>query len=136
MMNSLGRLIRLRALPLAATVLVVAGSHLAQAQGFPERPINLVVPYPPGGTADLLARAIGQKLGERLHQPIVVENKAGAGTAIGTRYVAEAAADGYTLLVGTVSSHAINPAMSKVGYDPVPDFATVAPIGTIPFVLV
>ncbi|MBS0451600.1 MAG: tripartite tricarboxylate transporter substrate binding protein [Proteobacteria bacterium] len=134
-MNSLGRLIRMCAVPLAATALA-AGAQVAQAQVYPERPINLVVPYPPGGTADLLARAIGQKLGERLHQPVVVENKAGAGTAIGTRFVAEAAPDGYTLLVGTVSSHAINPAMSKVGYDPVRDFATVAPIASIPFVLV
>lgn len=135
MMNSLGRLVRFCALPLAAALLA-AGAQVARAQGYPERPINLVVPYPPGGTADLLARAIGQKLGERLHQPVVVENKAGAGTAIGTRFVAESAPDGYTLLVGTVSSHAINPAMTKVGYDPVRDFATVAPLASIPFVLV
>jgi tripartite-type tricarboxylate transporter receptor subunit TctC len=96
----------------------------------------LVVPYPPGGSADVLARAVGQKLGEKTGQSVIIENRGGAGTAIGARFVAEAPADGYTLLMGTVSSHAINPAMTKVGYDPVRDFAVVAPIGSIPFVLV
>ncbi|WP_028604827.1 Bug family tripartite tricarboxylate transporter substrate binding protein [Ottowia thiooxydans] len=109
---------------------------LSGAQTYPSRPVTMVVPYPPGGTADILARTVGQKLSEKLGQPVVVENKAGAGTAIGTRYVAEAAPDGYTLLLGTVSSHAINPAMSQVGYDPVRDFAAVASLGSIPFVLV
>ncbi|MBH1966357.1 MAG: tripartite tricarboxylate transporter substrate binding protein [Comamonadaceae bacterium] len=109
---------------------------LCGAQAFPTRPVTVVVPYPPGGTADILARTVGQKLSERLGQPVVVENKAGAGTAIGTRYVAEAAADGYTLLLGTVSSHAINPAISQVGYDPVRDFTAVGSLGSIPFILV
>jgi tripartite-type tricarboxylate transporter receptor subunit TctC len=94
------------------------------------------VPYPPGGSADVLARAVGQKLGERLGQPVVVENKAGAATAIGAKAVARAPADGYTLLLGTVSSQAINPAMNKVGYDPVADFVPVAPLASIPFVFV
>lgn len=100
------------------------------------RPITVVVPYPPGGSADILARAIGQQLSERLKQPVVVENKPGAGAVIGTRFVAESAPDGHTLLLGTVSSHAINPVMTKVGYDPVRDFVAVAPIASIPFVLV
>lgn len=98
--------------------------------------MTLIVPYPAGGSADILARTVGQKLSEKLGQPVVIDNKAGAGTAIGARHVAEAAPDGYTLLLGTVSSHAINPAMSKVGYDPVRDFVAVAPLGSIPFVLV
>ncbi|MEI7782956.1 MAG: tripartite tricarboxylate transporter substrate binding protein [Betaproteobacteria bacterium] len=106
------------------------------AQGAAARPITLVVPYPPGGSADILARAIGQKLGERLKQTVIVDNKPGAGTAIGSRFVAEAAPDGHTLLLGTVSSHAINPAMTKVGYDPIRDFAVVTPLVSIPFVLV
>ncbi|WP_038200404.1 Bug family tripartite tricarboxylate transporter substrate binding protein [Xenophilus azovorans] len=127
--------IRRLALPVAALALASAGLAV-QAQTYPARPVTLVVPYPPGGTADILARSVGQKLGERLGQTVVVENKAGAGTAIGTRFVAEAAPDGYTLLLGTVSSHAINPAMSKVGYDPVKDFVTIAPLASIPFVLV
>ncbi|WP_423457702.1 Bug family tripartite tricarboxylate transporter substrate binding protein [Ottowia sp. VDI28] len=108
---------------------------LCAAQAFPARPVTLVVPYPAGGSADILARTVGQKLSEKLGQPVVIENKGGAGTAIGARHVAEAAPDGYTLLLGTVSSHAINPAMSKVGYDPVRDFVAVAPLGSIPFVL-
>jgi tripartite-type tricarboxylate transporter receptor subunit TctC len=109
---------------------------LAGAQSWPTKPVTLVVPYPPGGSADILARLVGQKLGEQLGQPIVVENKAGAGTAIGTKAVANAAHDGYTLLMGTVSSQAINPAMNKVAYDPLKDFIAVSPVAAIPFVLV
>ena len=122
---------------LAAILALVAGTAFAQSSGaYPNHPVTLVVPYPPGGSADVLARAIGQKLGERLGQPVVVENKAGAATAIGAKAVAHAPADGYTLLLGTVSSQAINPAMNKVGYDPVADFVPVAPLASIPFVFV
>lgn len=115
----------------------LAGFHMpfASAQSS-SSPITIVVPYPPGGSADILARSIGQKLGERLKQTVIVENKPGAGTAIGSRFVSDSPPDGHTLLLGTVSSHAINPAMSKVGYDPIRDFAVVAPIASIPFVLV
>ncbi|MEJ7686447.1 MAG: tripartite tricarboxylate transporter substrate binding protein, partial [Variovorax sp.] len=120
----------------ALAVFLVLAPADALAQGYPMRPVALVVPYPPGGSADILARTIGQKLSERLGQPVTVENKAGAGTAIGARYVAEARPDGYTLLMGTVSSQAINPAMSKVGYDPLKDLAPVSPLASIPFVLV
>jgi tripartite-type tricarboxylate transporter receptor subunit TctC len=119
-----------------AAVAMAATASLSFAQDYPTKPVSLVVPYPPGGSADILARAIGQKLGERLGQTVVVENKAGAGTAIGAKAVASAAPDGYTLLLGTVSSHAINPAMAKVGYDPVKDFIAVSPVAAIPFVLV
>ena len=129
-----------RSVRILLSLLAVAwmGLHggAALAQGTASRPITLVVPYPPGGSADILARAIGQKLGERLKQTVIVDNKPGAGTAIGSRFVAEAAPDGHTLLLGTVSSHAINPAMTKVGYDPIRDFAVVAPLVSIPFVLV
>jgi len=122
---------------LAAILALLAGTAFAQSSGaYPNHPVTLVVPYPPGGSADVLARAIGQKLGERLGQPVVVENKAGAATAIGAKAVAHAPADGYTLLLGTVSSQAINPAMNKVGYDPVADFVPVAPLASIPFVFV
>lgn len=106
------------------------------AQDYPSKPIKLVVPYPPGGSADILARVVGQKLGEQLGQTIVVENRAGAGTAIGAEFVAHSKPDGYTLLLGTVSSHAMNPALTPtLGYDAVRDFAPVAPLATIPFVL-
>lgn len=122
---------------LAGLLLVAAGiAAPALAQGFPDRPVTLVVPYPAGGSADILARTVGQKLAAQLGQPVVVENKGGAGTAIGARFVAEAKPDGYTLLLGTVSSQAINPAVSKVGYDPVKDFVPVSALASIPFVLV
>lgn len=123
-------LLSLGVLGLLGLYLPIAGAQAASS------PITLVVPYPPGGSADILARSIGQKLGERLKQTVIVENKPGAGTAIGSRLVADSTPDGHTLLLGTVSSHAINPAMSKVGYDPIRDFVVVAPIASIPFVLV
>ncbi|HEY4371413.1 MAG TPA: tripartite tricarboxylate transporter substrate binding protein [Burkholderiales bacterium] len=118
----------------AAALLLTAGASLAQT--WPTRPVTLVVPYPAGGSADILARLVGQKLAAKIGQAVVVDNRGGAGTAIGARFVAEAPADGYTLLMGTVSSQAINPAMAKVGYDPVKDFTPVAPVTSIPFVLV
>ena len=115
---------------------MLAGA-LAHAQpAYPNRPVTLVVPYPAGGSADILARALGQKLSAQWGQPVVIDNRAGAGTAIGAKAVAGAAADGYTLLMGTVSSHAINPAMNKVGYDPIKDFTAIAPVASIAFVLV
>ena len=113
-------------------MLALAGPAGPAQDAYPSRPITLVVPYPAGGSADVLARALGQKLAERLHQPVIVDNHAGAATAIGAKDVARAAPDGYTLLLGTVSSQAINPAMNKVGYDPVADFAAIAPIGVDP----
>jgi tripartite-type tricarboxylate transporter receptor subunit TctC len=110
---------------------------LAHAQpAYPSRPVTLVVPYPAGGSADILARALGQKLSAQWGQPVVIDNRAGAGTAIGAKAVAGAPADGYTLLMGTVSSHAINPAMNKVGYDAVKDFTPIAPVASVAFVLV
>ncbi len=122
----------------AAPVLLAAaiGASAALAQTYPTRAITLIVPYPPGGSADLLARIVGEQLSTRLQQPVIVENKAGAGTAIGASFVAHAKPDGYTLLLGTVSSQAINPAMSKVGYDPVKDFTVIGALASIPFVLV
>ena len=109
---------------------------LAQGPAYPAKPVTLVVPYPPGGSAAILGRSTGQELSKSVGQPVVVENKAGAGTAIGAKAVATAAPDGHTLLLGTVSSQAINPAMNKVGYDPVKDFVAVSPLAAIPFVLV
>ena len=119
---------------LAAAALLSAPAFAQDA--WPAKPVTIVVPYPPGGSADVLARALGQKLGEALKQTVVVENRAGAATAIGARDVSRAAPDGYTLLLGTVTSQAINPAVNKVGYDPVAGFTAIAPIGSIPFVLV
>ncbi|HVF63325.1 MAG TPA: tripartite tricarboxylate transporter substrate binding protein [Casimicrobiaceae bacterium] len=116
--------------------LAIAAHAPSYAQPYPAKPIKLVVPYPPGGSADILGRALGQKLADQLGQPVVIENRPGAGTAVGTEFVARSAPDGYTLLLGTVSSHAMNPAIAKLAYDPIKDFAPIAPVATIPFVLV
>lgn len=121
--------------PLAFSLALVGGLSHAQS-AYPSRPVTLVVPYPAGGSADILARSLGQKLSALWGQSVMIDNRAGAGTAIGAKAVAGAPADGYTLLMGTVSSHAINPAMNKVGYDPVKDFTAVAPVASIAFVLV
>jgi len=110
-----------------------AGAALAQS--YPSKPLRMVVPFPPGGSADILGRSVGQKLGERLGQPVVIDNRPGAGASIGAKAVAEAPADGYTLLLGTVSSHAMSPATNTVGYDPVKDFTPIAEIASIPFVV-
>src|SRR5690606_981159 len=108
------------------------------AGDFPAKPVRLVVPYAPGGTADILARDLAARLRTELGQPVVIENRAGAGTAIGARYVAQAEADGYTLFLGTSTSHVVNPAVnpSGVGYDPVKDFTPLAAIGEVPYLIV
>ena len=108
----------------------------AQAQSFPNKPIRLVVPYPPGGPTDIVARVVGQKLSEKLGQPLVVENRPGAGGNIGAEAVTKAAPDGYTLLVAT-TAHAINMTLfSKPGYDTRRDFAPVSMLTRGPLVLV
>ncbi len=104
---------------------------------WPSKPIKYVVPFPPGGTTDILARLIGAKLSMALGQPVLVENKPGAGGNIGSDFVAKSAPDGYTILGGTISSHAINVSMYKeMPYDPVKDFVPVTLIGTNANVLV
>ncbi|TMH60079.1 MAG: tripartite tricarboxylate transporter substrate binding protein [Betaproteobacteria bacterium] len=121
---------------LAALALVVAGE--AWAQAYPARPIRFVVPFPPGGGMDIVARAVGEKLATRLGQPVVIENKPGAGTTIGTDAVAKSAPDGYTLLVSGIASQAIVHYMHpKRTFDMQRDFAPVARIadGTIAFVV-
>jgi tripartite-type tricarboxylate transporter receptor subunit TctC len=101
---------------------------MASAQGFPDRPITLVVPYPAGGGNDVLGRLVAERMGKALNGTIVVENRGGAGGTIGTRQVAKSTPDGYTILIAT-SSLAINPALyPNVGYDPIKDFA---PIGLL-----
>src|SRR4051794_29803861 len=112
-------------------------ASLALAQAYPSRPLRMIVPYPPGGSADILARAIGQKAGEGLGQSIVIDNRPGAGTVIGTEALARAAPDGYSIMIGTVSSHAINPALSaKLPFDPMKDFAPVSLVASIPFAMI
>jgi tripartite-type tricarboxylate transporter receptor subunit TctC len=118
---------------LAASALV--GS--ASAQTYPDRTITMVVPFAAGGSTDLVARILAQKLTEQLGQSVVVENRAGAGGNIGAAAVAKATPDGYTLLYGTISTHTLNPLMAKKSaYDPVKDFEPIALVGNIPNVLV
>ena len=103
---------------------------------YPSKPITLIVPYPAGGANDAVARIVGQKMGELLKQSIVVDNRAGAGTTIGTTLAAKAAPDGYTLVLGSLSSHAISPHLYRQpGYDAVKDFAPIGMIGEAPIVL-
>ncbi|MGH8642865.1 MAG: Bug family tripartite tricarboxylate transporter substrate binding protein, partial [Burkholderiales bacterium] len=119
----------------AAIMTLSAGGVWAQA-GYPIKPVRLVVPSSPGGGTDITARILAPKLTERLGQQVVVENRAGAGTMIGTEVVAKAAPDGYTLLMG-LSTLAINPAMyKKVPFDPVRDFAPISQVIAAPNMLV
>ena len=120
-------------LALAATPF--SGTVFAQPK-FPDRPIKIIVPYPPGGTTDLLARAVAPRLGERLGQTVVVENKSGAGGVIGSQQVQKSPADGYTMVFATIGSHGIIPALQKPPpYDPVKDFAPITLVAGTPNVL-
>ena len=109
---------------------------VAQAETYPSKSIRVVVPYPPGGTPDILIRELGPKLTAALGQQIIVENRPGAGGNIGSEVVAKAAPDGYTLVMGTTATHSINQALyKKLAYDPLKDFVAVALIATMPNVL-
>lgn len=109
----------------------------SQAQDYPARPIKLVVPIGPGGGTDILARHLAQKMGERLKQGAVVENRPGAGTILGTEYVARSAPDGYTLLVGGIFNMVMNKALVKnLPYEPLRDFVPLGYISAYPFALV
>lgn len=123
-----------RALLAALTGLACSG---ALAQTYPSKPIQLVIPFPPGGATDVAGRLIAKKLGERLGQTVVIENKAGAGTIIGAAFVAAAPADGYTLLVSSGSTFTVNPALNpKLPYDPVKSFEPIG-LGTrVPLILI
>jgi len=113
-----------------------AGAQGGRASGFPAKPIRIIVGFAPGGGNDILARLIAQKLTERLGQAALVENKPGAGAMIATEFVAKAAADGYTLLVGATGAMTINPAVySKLGYDTLRDFVPIALIASFPLLL-
>lgn len=110
----------------------------AQAQAaFPDRPITIVVPFSAGGTTDILARVIGQSMSRDLGQPVVVENRAGAGGNIGAQLVARAVPDGHTLVMGTVGTHAINATLyAKMPFDPLKDFAPISRVALVPNLLV
>jgi tripartite-type tricarboxylate transporter receptor subunit TctC len=121
----------------ALAVAAAAFSLCAAAQAWPSKPIHLVIPYAPGGPVDLSARLLAAKLQEALGQPVVAQNKPGAGGNIGADYVAKSAPDGHTLVMGAIATHAINPALyPKFPYDPVRDFKHVALLVQVPNVLV
>ena len=123
---------------LAAATLAVAGMGSAlAADAYPDKPLTMIVPFSAGGTTDILARIVGQALGQELGQTIIIENKPGAGGNIGAQQASRAKADGYTLFMGTVGTHAINQALyKKLPYDPVKDFAPLSRVANVPNLLV
>ncbi len=128
---------RRRLVAAAAGVAALAAHGPVAAQSWPSRPLKLILPFPPGGPTDILARLIAGKLGERLGQQVVVEVKAGAGGIIGTEAVARAEPDGYTLLIGTIGTHGINSAIyRRLPYDPIADFAPIALVANVTNLLV
>jgi len=124
-------------LPAVLVVVATVSPAVANAQAYPTRPIRLVVPFPAGGSLDVVARAIGQKLTEAWGQPVVIDNRPGAGGNIGADLVAKSAPDGYTILEGALSTHAVNVSLyAKMPYDPIKDFAPITLVAVTPNVLV
>ena len=123
-----------RAVPVLLCALL---APTASAQDYPSKPIRLVVAFPPGGSTDIIGRMVAQKLGERLGQQVVIDNRGGAGGTIGTEIAARANPDGYTLTMGTTSTHVIAAgAYAKLKYDPVKDFEPLTLVATTPYLLV
>jgi tripartite-type tricarboxylate transporter receptor subunit TctC len=120
-------------LAFAAFALLLSVNGLAQSPG---QPMRLVVPFPPGGTADLLGRLVAQRLGDALKTTVVIDNRVGAGGSVGAEVVAKAPPDGTTLLLGNASTHAINQWLYKrIGYDPIKDFAPIAQVANVPLIM-
>jgi tripartite-type tricarboxylate transporter receptor subunit TctC len=129
--------VRACAAAVAAFLLATAAAPSARADDYPVRPVTLIVPYTPGGSTEILARIVGQKLEQRLGKPVIVENKPGAGTVIGSTAVAQSAPDGYTLLMATPTPMAINVSVHKsLPYDPAADFVPLGMVASAPFFLV
>ena len=128
----------MKRLALAATAIAaLVAAAPSQAQDFPTRPIRLVVPFPAGGSTDIVARIVAQRMSEDLGQQVVVENQGGAGGNLGSGAVAKAEPDGYTILMGTISTHALNAALyKKLAFDPVKDFEPISLLAVVPNVLV
>jgi len=120
-----------------AAIAAVFPCAVSAQSDYPNKPLRLIVPFPPGGSTDIIGRIVAQRLSEKLGQQIVVDNRGGAGGTIGTDAAAKASPDGYTLAVGTTSTHAVAPgAYSKLGYDPIKDFAPVSLVAVTPYLLV
>ncbi len=127
----------LRCLALTLSALLMSASPAAWAQAYPNRPVRMIVPFAPGGPTDVVARVVAQKLSEAWGQQVIVDNRPGALSTIGALAAAKAAPDGYTLLMGTSTSHAAAVSLfAKLPYDPVKDFAPISLIGLLPMVLV
>ncbi|HET7729483.1 MAG TPA: tripartite tricarboxylate transporter substrate binding protein [Usitatibacter sp.] len=116
-------------LRMIAGIAMAAAVSLAHAQAWPSRPIKMVVPFPAGGPTDVMTRVLSDKLGQALGQPVVVENRPGAGGSIGADLVAKSAPDGYTLLMATGSTHSVGPYLQKLPYDPNKDFTPIVYVG-------
>lgn len=119
--------------------LAIAGlaSLSAFGQNYPVKPVTLVIPFPPGGSTDIVGRIVAEQLGKELGQPVVVDNKGGAGGAIGAKHIADASPDGYTLGIATVSTHVINPVTrgASLKYDPLKDFTLITQLASVPNVV-
>jgi tripartite-type tricarboxylate transporter receptor subunit TctC len=124
-------------LALAIPLLAGVAAPLAGAQDYPAKPIRFIVPYPPGGPLDGIARMMADKMKDGLGQPVIIDNKPGAGGNIGADAAARSAPDGYTIVMGAVATHAINPTLfSKIPYDPIKDFAPISLVASVPNVLI
>jgi tripartite-type tricarboxylate transporter receptor subunit TctC len=125
----------------AATALLIAAATILAAPafaqtGYPNKTIKIIAPVQPGGGVDLVARTIGDRLGQALGQPIIVDNQSGGGGVVGSMATARAAPDGYTLMVGYVGTHGTNPAVRKLPYDAIKDFTPIAMVGGTPNILI
>jgi tripartite-type tricarboxylate transporter receptor subunit TctC len=126
-----------RAAALLIAIAVALGTTIATLHAYPDGPVRVVVPFPPGGTADILSRLVSKRLEERLGKPFVIENMSGAGGMIGATSVAQAAPDGYTILLGTIATHGINNSVyKKMPYDAVKDFEPITVLASPPNVLI
>jgi tripartite-type tricarboxylate transporter receptor subunit TctC len=130
------KLIGVKLIRLAAACVLALTSASVLAQGYPSRPVQMVIPFPPGGATDVVGRLVGKKLGDRLGQTVVIDNRAGAGTIVGASAVAKAPADGYTLLISSGTTFTVNPAIyPKLPYDPVKSFEPIGLIGRTGLIL-
>src|SRR6185437_9814923 len=119
-----------------ALLLLTAAAPARAAETFPDRPIRLIVPFPPGGPNDIIARVIGQRMSELAGQPVVVDNRGGQGGVLGTDAVAKAKPDGYTIAISSAGALAISPTMERVSYDPLKDLQAVTLVAKVPEMLV
>src|SRR6266545_6963671 len=124
-------MVRLHSLLLKAAGFLLAFTAAAAAQDYPNRPVRLIIPFPPGGSNDVVGRLVANQLSEKLGHKVFVDNRGGAGGVLGTEAAAAAAPDGYTLLIISIA-HAVNPALYKLNYDPIKSFTPVAILATGP----